>query len=73
MTLLEAVASGKPFRIRGSGNAFIEKDFAWLTISRENILSGDWETSKEMVMIDREELDALKAKAAGADAIRSRS
>lgn len=61
MTLLEAIASGKHFRLRGSGQAFIDPNFQKLELTKSQIQSGDWEVAKEMVMVDKVEYEQMKA------------
>lgn len=63
MTLLEAVASGQAFRVRGSNKSFLDPNFDVIVLTKLDILSGDWELSSDNVMIAREELEALRAKA----------
>lgn len=40
-----------------------DPNFEKIEVTRDELLSGDWEISKEMVLIDKEELEVLQAQA----------
>lgn len=63
MNLLVALALNKPFRRKNSSSGWIDPAFVKLELTKDDLLSGDWEVPAELVKVDlqdaREKLQAV--------------
>jgi hypothetical protein len=59
MTLLEAIATGKDFRVKDTGMSFIDSNFQTITLTKDQLISGNWEVCSDYVTVPRQDYEAL--------------
>lgn len=56
MNLITVIAINKPFRRQGTSQGWNDSSFTNITLTREDILSGDWEVPAEMIKVDLQDV-----------------
>lgn len=59
MTIIEALATKKPFRRKSAGSLWQDPNITLMQLTRDELLAGDWEVSQGTMTVNLEDYKAM--------------